>query len=171
MERPSIPNLMSARKKSVSKLVKRPGRSFTTSFTVEQSPQRVFDAILDVRGWWSGDIQGPTDQLGAEFTYRYKDFHRSTQRITELIPGKKVTWLVTDARLNFVKDRTEWNGTQVVFEITRRAGKTLVRFSHLGLVPSFECYGACSGAWSSYVKASLRQLIIAGRGEPNALSP
>jgi hypothetical protein len=171
MKRPSIPSLMSARKKVGSKVVKWPGRSFTTSFTVEQSPQQVFDAIIDVRGWWSGDIEGPTDQLGAEFSYRYKDIHRSTQRITELVPGKKVTWLITDARLNFVKNRSEWNGTQVEFAIGRRAGKTLVRFTHVGLVPSFECYGACSGGWSSYVKESLRQLITSGRGEPNALSP
>jgi uncharacterized protein YndB with AHSA1/START domain len=142
-------------------------RSFTTSFTVGQSPQAVFDAINNVRGWWSGEIEGSTDKLGAEFTYRYKGLHRSSQKITELVPGKKVVWRVSDARLNFVKDKTEWNGTEIVFEIAKKGGKTEVRFTHVGLVPRFQCYGDCSGAWGFYITDSLRGLIVTGKGDPN----
>ena len=57
--------------------------NYTTSFTVEQSPEEVFDAINNVRGWWSGEIDGSTDKLGAEFKYRCQDVHDTTQRITE----------------------------------------------------------------------------------------
>jgi uncharacterized protein YndB with AHSA1/START domain len=142
-------------------------RDFTTSFTVDQSPGEVFDAINNVRGWWSGEIDGRTDELGAEFTYRHKGLHRSTQKITEYVPGKKVVWHVLDASLNFVQDKTEWNGTDVVFEISRKDGETELRFTHLGLVPTFECYGDCSGAWGFYVNDSLRSLITTGHGQPN----
>ena len=141
--------------------------NFTTSFLVDQSPEEVFDAINNVRGWWSGEIDGSTDSLGDVFTYRYKDVHRTTQKITEFMPGKKVVWHVTDAELSFVKDKTEWNGTDIVFEIAKKDGKTEVRFTHVGLVPAFECYGGCSGAWGFYINDSLRNLIASGKGEPN----
>jgi hypothetical protein len=142
-------------------------RSFTTSFTVDQSPEEIFQAIANVRGWWSGEIDGSTDQLGAEFTYRYEDVHRSRQRITEFVPGKKVVWRVLDSEIKFVKDKTEWNGTEIVFEIAKTNGKSEVRFTHVGLAPRIQCYGKCSGAWAFYINESLHNLITTGKGEPN----
>ena len=141
-------------------------KDFTTTFSVDQSPEEVFDAINNVRGWWSEEIDGSTDKLGAEFKFHHKDLHRSTQKITEFVPGKKVVWHVSEARLNFVKNKTEWNGTEVVFEITEKDGKTELRFTHVGLVPAFECYGDCSGAWGFYINDSLRGLITTGKGQP-----
>jgi Activator of Hsp90 ATPase homolog 1-like protein len=141
-------------------------QDFTTTLSVDQTPQEVFDAINNVRGWWSEEIEGNTDKLGAEFKFHYKDIHRSTQKITELVPGKKVVWHITEAQLTFVKDKTEWKGTEVVFEIARKGDKTELRFTHLGLVPAFECYGDCSGAWGFYINDSLRSLITTGKGQP-----
>jgi len=141
-------------------------QNFTTSISVDQSPEEVFAAINNVRGWWADGIDGRTDKLGAEFEFHHKDVHHSTQKITESVPGKKVVWRVTDSRLNFVKDKTEWTGTEVVFEIARKGNKTEVRFTHVGLVPRFECYGGCSGAWGFLINESLRSLIEAGEGQP-----
>ncbi len=141
-------------------------QNFTTSISVDQSPEEVFAAINNVRGWWADGIDGSTDKLGAEFKFHHKDVHRSTQKITEFVPGKKVAWRVTDSRLNFVKDKTEWTGTEVVFEIARKGNKTEVRFTHVGLVPKFECYGGCSGAWGFLINDSLRSLIKTGKGQP-----
>ncbi len=140
--------------------------SFTVAFSVTQSPQQVFDAINDVRGWWTGEIEGSTDKLGETFTYRFKDFHRSRHKITELVPGKKVVWETTDASLTSFQDAKEWIGTRVVFDIARRGDETEVRFTHVGLVPRFQCYGDCSGAWGFFVGESLKSLITTGRGRP-----
>jgi uncharacterized protein YndB with AHSA1/START domain len=142
-------------------------QDLTYSFTVEQTPEEVFAAINDVRGWWSGEIEGETDKLGDVWTYRYKDIHYSKQRITELVPGRRVVWEVVDSYLSFVVDRTEWNGTRVVFEIARKGGKTEVRFTHAGLAAEDECFSACSNAWGMYINGSLRNLIATGKGKPN----
>ena len=139
---------------------------YTTSFTVDQSPEEVFAAINNVRGWWSGEIDGSTDQLGAEFSYHYKDIHYSTQKITELVPEKKVAWHVVDSQLNFVKEKDEWTDTHIVFEITRKGGKTELLFTHVGLVPTFACYHNCSGSWGSLITESLYDLITTGKGYP-----
>lgn len=140
--------------------------NYTTTFTVDQTPEAVFAAINNVRGWWSDEIEGKTDQLG-DFKYHYKDIHRCTLRITELSPAKKVVWHVVDNDFNFVKDKREWKDTDIVFEIARKEDKTEVRFTHVGLHPSHECYNVCSDAWGTYINGSLRNLIIQGKGQPN----
>jgi hypothetical protein len=141
--------------------------AFTTTFTVDQSPEQVFASINNVRGWWSGQIDGETNKVGAEFTYRYKDFHRSTQKVTELIPAERVAWQVTDADLNSFKNKTEWIGTDIVFDIARKGSVTELRFTHIGLVPVFQCYGDCSGAWGVLVGTNLRNLIVTGKNQPD----
>ncbi len=143
------------------------GQNYTTSFAVDQTPEEAFAAINNVRGWWSGEIEGSTNKLGDEWTYRYKDIHYSKQRITELVPGKKIAWLVLDSSLNFVEDKKEWNGTKITFGIAKKGSKTQVTFSHVGLVPEVECYDACSNAWGGYINSSLRNLITKGKGQPN----
>jgi hypothetical protein len=144
-------------------------QDFTTAFTVGQTPEEAFAAINNVRGWWTGEpgIEGSTDKLGDEFTYRYKPHHHSKQKIAELIPGQRVVWLVLDSQLNFVNDKSEWKGTKITFEIARRSDKTEVRFTHVGLVRDHECYGACSNSWGSYINGSLRSLITKGKEQPN----
>jgi len=145
-------------------------QNFTASFTVDQSPDEVFHAITNVRGWWSGEIEGDTNKRGAEFTYRYKDVHRSRQKITEFVPGKKVVWHVLDSQLSLLKDKSEWNGSDIVFDISEKGGKTEVRFTHAGLVPQFECYGSCSNAWGMLINGNLRKLITTGKSQPDAFA-
>jgi hypothetical protein len=140
-------------------------KSYTTSFTVDQAPEAVFDAVNNVRAWWSGEFEGGTGKLGDVFTYRYKDIHYSKQEVTELIPGKRVAWRVLEATLSFVTDRTEWAGTTITFDIARRGGKTEVVFTHVGLKPAVECYDTCSDAWTSLIQGSLKQLIETGKTE------
>jgi len=140
-------------------------QNFTTTFTVDQSPETVFAAINNVRGWWSGEIEGSTDKLGDEWTYRYQDVHYSKQKITEFIPGKKVVWHVVEGYLNFVQDKAEWKDTEITFDIAKKGDQTEVRFTHVGLIPAYECFDLCSNAWGFYINGSLRSLITTGQGQ------
>ena len=142
-------------------------RDYTTAILVDQTPAAAFAAISNVRGWWSGEIEGDTDKLGAEFTYRVPDVHYCRMRITEFSPGKRVVWHVLDSDIMYTRARTEWNDTKLRFDISPKAGKTEVRFTHIGLVPAYECYGACSNAWGMLIHASLRQLISTGQDQPS----
>ena len=142
-------------------------QSYTTTFLVDQTPEEVFAAIYNVRGWWSGEIEGGTETLGDEFTYRYKDVHYSKQKLVEVVPARKIVWLILDAWLSFTENKSEWNGTRVIFEVAKSGDKTEVRFTHKGLVPEYDCFDKCSNAWGFYVNGSLRSLITTGKGSPN----
>lgn len=137
---------------------------FTTTFLVDQTPKEAFNAINNVSAWWQGEIKGNSKELNDEFTYRMEDIHFSKQKVVELIPNKKVVWFITESKLTFTKDQSEWTGTKICFEISEVNSKTQVCFTHVGLVPKFECYGDCSNAWTQLVQKSLFSLIATGKG-------
>jgi len=143
-------------------------KDFTTTILVDNTPEEVFDAINNVRGWWSEEIEGSTDKLNSEFDYHYEDVHRCKIKIVELVPNKKVVWSVLDNYFKFTKDKSEWKGTKIIFDIVEKENKTEMRFTHQGLVPAYECYEICRDAWTGYIQKSLRNLITAGKGQPNA---
>lgn len=138
---------------------------FTTTFLVDQTAEEVFNSINNVAAWWQGEIKGASDKLNDEFTYRMEEFHFSKQKLVEFIPNKKVVWLITESKLSFTKNQSEWTGTKICFEISKVNNKTEVRFTHMGLVPKFECYGDCSNAWTQLIQKSLFSLITTGKGK------
>jgi hypothetical protein len=140
---------------------------FTTSFLVDQTPEQAFKAITNVRGWWSEEIEGDTEKLNDEFTYHYEDVHYCQIKLIEVIPNQKVVWFVKYNYFKFTKDRSEWTGTKMSFEISVKGNKTEIRVTHLGLVPEFECFNICSNAWTQYIQQSLKNLITTGKGQPN----
>jgi hypothetical protein len=88
-------------------------------------------------------------------------------KLIEVVPEKKVVWLVLDNYFKFTKDKTEWTGTKVIFDILQKDGRTELRMTHQGLVPQYECFEICRDAWTNYIQNSLRNLIVSGKGQPN----
>jgi len=161
------PNVLNAEVEEKSGEKTATGKSFSTTLIVDQSPEELFDAINNVRGWWSEEVEGGTTNIGDEFYYHFKDVHRCRIRLTEAVRGEKVVWLVLDNYFNFTKDKSEWKDTQIVFDISEKDGRTQLRFTHVGLVPDYECFDLCANAWTDYLQNSLRNLVATGKGKPN----
>ena len=141
--------------------------SYTTSFSVDRTPAEVFAAINDVRSWWMTEVDGDNRAVGREFSYRVPGVHFCRMRVTELVPGEKVVWQVVDNHMGFIDDQSEWKGTEIRFELSEKDGATELRFTHDGLVPSYECFDVCRNAWTFYVGDSLRSLAATGEGKPS----
>ena len=142
-------------------------QDYSTMILVDQTPAAVFNAVTNVRGWWSEEVEGGTEKLNDVFLYHYKDVHIAKMKLIEVIPNRKVVWLVLDNHFSFTKDKSEWVNTKIIFEIAEKDGKTQLRFTHEGLVPDYECYQVCFDAWTSYIQGSLKNLITTGQGKPN----
>jgi hypothetical protein len=131
--------------------------NFSFSFVASQPADILFSQLLDINQWWSGlyneTIQGESHQLNDAFTFRAGGgAHYSEQKLIELIPNKKVVWLVTDSNLSFLHNAKEWVNTRISFELFPEGDKSRVTFTHTGLTPSLECFGECSTAWNRYLK-------------------
>lgn len=134
------------------------------SFRVPRAPMEVFDAVNRVDAWWIGEVTGAFDRVGARFTYEYKPYHRTVQEVIDLVPGKRIVWMVLESAIHFVEHKEEWKGTRIIFEISEKDGETEVRFTHAGLTPKPACFGNCSAGWEHYIGKSLPALIRTGVG-------
>ena len=141
-------------------------KDYSTTIHVNATGKQAFNSINKVTKWWTENLEGKSQNPGDEFTVRFGDVHQSTQKLVEVIPDKRIVWLVTDSRLNFTRDMQEWTGTRIHFDIFDKEGETEVRFTHQGLVPDVECFDACSNAWEQYIQHSLKNLIDTGKGHP-----
>src|SRR5450631_3431218 len=139
-------------------------KSYITAIEVAQSPQDVFNRLKDVSKWWGGkDLQGKRTNLKDEFTITHPGAHYSKQKLVEVVADKKIVWLVTESTPYWLeKDKHEWTNTIMIFEITTKGGKTVLHFTHEGLVPERECYAKCEQGWNMVIKDWLFNFITAG---------
>src|SRR6478609_7117543 len=131
-------------------------QNFTYTFKTPKGSDEVYKLLLNVRQWWSGlfdeSFEGTSNKEGDEFTFKAGGgLHDTTQKLIELVPGKKIVWLVTKSNLSFLSDPTEWKGTKISFDLSVDGKGTQVTFTHEGLVPEVECYGDCTAAWTGYL--------------------
>jgi hypothetical protein len=142
-------------------------KNYTATIELQESPGEVFSCVSDVSKWWakkadeavSGkqtEFEGSSTKLNDEFIIRSGDRHYSKQKLIEVVPGKKLVWLVVDSKLNWLeRDKNEWTGTKIIFEFIPKGDKTLLRFTHEGLVPGVECYAMCEKGWDFLIKERL----------------
>jgi len=138
--------------------------SFSATIEVTESPQHVFNCLTEVSKWWSKDFEGSSKQLNDEFIIHHPNAHFSKQKLVEVIPGKKLVWLVTESTLHWLQhDKHEWTNTKMIFEINTQKDKTILQFTHEGLVPTKECYIRCEQGWAMVIKNCLFDFIHEGK--------
>jgi hypothetical protein len=138
-------------------------KNYTATIEVAQSAKEVFNAINDVTKWWSRDFEGNSTKLNDKFIINHPGQHYSKQKLIEVVPDKKVVWLVTESKMNWLKNnKEEWTNTKMIFDIGANGDKTVLHFRHEGLVPEIECYALCEKGWDIVIKNWLVHLITVG---------
>ena len=139
-------------------------KNYTATIEVAKSAKDVFNDIKEVSKWWSKDYEGNSTNLNDEFVICHPGRHYSKQKLIEVTPNKKIIWLVTDSNLDWLeKDKHEWTNTKMVFKITTRGDKTVVQFTHEGLVPEKESYAMCEQGWNMVIRERLFNFITNGK--------
>jgi len=140
-------------------------KNYQTGFSVNASPQQIVDCICNVSGWWARHVEGSSVNLNDVFTVRFgKTF--GTFKVTEILPLKKIRWLVTASYLPLFKDVSQWKNTEILWEISDDNISGRLIMTHIGLTPEIECYTDCEKGWNFYINESLLKLITEGKGNP-----
>ena len=141
-------------------------QNYNAVITVNKPVNEAFKSINSVSKWWSENLEGDSENPDGIFTIDFGNDSFVTHKLIEVIPDKKVVWLVTDCYLPWLNDKTEWTNTKMNFEISEKGDSTEINFTHIGLAPEVECYDMCVKGWDQYVKGSLYKLITESKGDP-----
>ena len=137
---------------------------FNSSVTAAISPREAIEKISNVPAWWGISFTGDSQRQGDKFTVKMGGDSFFDFTVTELTPGKRVVWLVTDCFMPWYSDKKEWADTRLIFDLTEKNGETTVRFTHEGLTPDVECYKDCNPGWTHWIQTSLLSYLTTGKG-------
>jgi len=129
------------------------------SVDIETTPDRLYEAITTQKGfagWWTPQVKAePTVGALNEFHFAGTTL---TFRVDQLEPARHVTW-------TSVQVPPDWEGTQVLFDITPGDDTVNLRFSHTGFASTGGSFGSTSYSWAQYLR-SIKLLLETGKGEP-----
>ena len=128
---------------------------FNCSITANISASEALKKISHVPGWWKVTFSGSAEKQNDKFTVGMGGDSVFNFTVTELIPGKRIVWLVTDCYLPWYADKKEWTNTRLIFDLEENNGATSIHFTHEGLIPGIECYNDCEKGWNHWIKTSL----------------
>jgi hypothetical protein len=137
---------------------------FTSSIAANISANEAIKKISTVPGWWGVKVTGDTEKQNDQFVVKMGGDSFFDFTLTELIPGKRVVWLITDCHMPWYNDKNEWTNTRVIFDLAENNGVTTINFTHKGLTPDSECYKDCEPGWTHWIKTSLFSYLTTGEG-------
>ncbi|HMG93477.1 MAG TPA: SRPBCC domain-containing protein [Chryseolinea sp.] len=140
---------------------------YQKTLKIPASAQNVYECITKcIPDWWTNDIAGNSENIGDKFTVRFDKFYK-TMLIEDLEPNKKLVWSCIDSYLDLnIKNKNEWTGTRIIWDIYQTDSSTTIRFTHQGLTPEIECYDVCEKGWDYFLN-SLSSMLEKGNGNPH----
>jgi hypothetical protein len=138
--------------------------NFNSSISAKISADEAIKRISNVPGWWGITFSGSSEKQNDKFIVKMGGDSFFNFTVAELIPGKRVVWLVTDCYMPWYLDKKEWANTKLIFDLTENNGITELMFTHEGLTPEVECYKDCEPGWTHWIKTSLFSYFTTGKG-------
>ncbi|HEX9504059.1 MAG TPA: hypothetical protein VF974_07150 [Patescibacteria group bacterium] len=87
---------------------------FNSSISAKISADEAIKRIGRVPEWWGVTFSGNSEKQNDQFIVKMGGDSFFNFTVTELIPGKRVVWLVTDCYMPWYTDKKEWlNRTEV----------------------------------------------------------
>lgn len=139
-------------------------KNLSSSISAKIGADEAIKKISNVPGWWGVTFSGNSEKQGDKFTVRMTGDSFFDLTVQQLVPGKRLVWLVTDCHMPWYSDKTEWTNTRLIFDLKEDAGITNLTFTHEGLTPKVECYKDCESGWSHWIKTSLFSYLTTGEG-------
>ncbi len=130
-------------------------KSYQATLSVDCPAAEVFQKILRVPKWWTTDFAGKTAKIGDEFIIHHPGAHYSKHFVVESVRDQKLVWLVTESKLDWLRNPDEWTNTRMIFELS--PGE--LHFTHEGLTPDKESYERCSQGWEEVILQNLSNYI------------
>ncbi|HEY4196034.1 MAG TPA: SRPBCC domain-containing protein [Mucilaginibacter sp.] len=140
---------------------------FNSSIAAKISPDEAIKRIGRVPEWWGVTVSGNSEKRNDQFIVKMGGDSFFNITVTELIPGKRVVWLVTDCYMPWYTDKKEWLNTRLIFDVTENEGLTELTFTHEGLTPEIECFKDCKPGWTHWINTSLFSFFTTGKGDFN----
>jgi hypothetical protein len=138
--------------------------NFSSSISAKISAGEAIKKISNVPGWWGVSVTGNSEKQNDKFVVTMGGDSFFDFTVTEIIPDKKVVWLVTDCNMPWYSDKKEWANTRLIFDLNENNGVTELTFTHEGLTPEVECYKDCEPGWTHWIKTSLFSYLTTGKG-------
>ncbi len=142
--------------------------NYMSTIEVATTVEKAYNALTrEISLWWTEMFEGSSLHTGDLFTIRFGDNIYKTMQVKELSPCSKVIWFVEDSLIALpeLKNRTEWIGTTIIWEIEPKEDDTRIKVTHIGLNPDIECYEICSNGWIQFL-GSLKLFLETGEGKP-----
>jgi Activator of Hsp90 ATPase homolog 1-like protein len=140
-------------------------KNFSRSISANISAAEAINKISKVTDWWGITCTGKSEKLNDQFVVKMGGDSFFDFVISEMIPEKKVVWLVTDCNMPWYADKKEWKNTKLIFDFTEGDGATMLNFTHEGLTSDVACYKDCERGWTHWITKSLHSYFTTGKGD------